>query len=75
MGRRLIDVTGQRFGKLVVIEQVDSDRWGNSRWLCLCDCGKKKETYRTVLIKKTHTVKSCGCSHTTHRPTGPRSRQ
>lgn len=57
---RLIDLTGQRFGRLVVVERVENSADGRARWLCRCDCGQSK----TVLdehLKKGRT-KSCGCA-------------
>jgi hypothetical protein len=36
MGRPL-DLTGQRFGKLVALELVETGR--RRKWLCACDCG------------------------------------
>lgn len=53
------DLTGQRFGRLVVIEPVTTGEYRNSVWLCQCDCGNKKivPTYR-LLNGRTF---SCGC--------------
>lgn len=52
------DLTGQRFGRLTVIEFVPNDR-EHSYWKCRCDC--KKETIICGRdLKKEHT-KSCGC--------------
>ena len=36
---RYIDLTGQRFGKLVVKEYAPSDGRKGAFWLCQCDCG------------------------------------
>lgn len=33
---KLIDLTGRKFGRLVVIKRVDNDKWGHHRWLCKC---------------------------------------
>mgnify|MGYP001614045067 FL=1 len=58
-GMKKIDLTGQRFGKLVVLAEVESGG-KNTAWLCLCDCGKKKRgvlTYNLTAGKS----KSCGC--------------
>lgn len=33
------DLSGQRFGKLIVIERVPND---NSKWRCVCDCGGER---------------------------------
>ena len=37
MGRSVVDITGQRFGKLVAINPVRID--SKLLWLCICDCG------------------------------------
>ena len=40
---RVIDLTGQRFGKLTVIGRAPTPKGGTSRhafWYCNCDCGK-----------------------------------
>ena len=33
------DLTGQRFGKLVVLSRAENDKTKHTRWLCQCDCG------------------------------------
>lgn len=56
IGRPLLfDLTGKRFGRLVVVEHV-----GSGKWLCKCDCGKKKTVGGSDLRKKK--VISCGCA-------------
>lgn len=57
--RRAKDITGRRFGRLTVLQRASSDTFGNSAWLCLCDCGKKKVIGRPNLISGNST--SCGC--------------
>lgn len=52
--RCLLDITGERFGRLVAISYV-----GNSMWLCNCDCGGDCIA-NTQNLKNGH-VKSCGC--------------
>lgn len=37
--RQLIDITGQKFAKLTVIERAGSDKWGCALWKCQCECG------------------------------------
>ena len=54
-----IDKTGKRFGRLIVIERSGSDKWGNSMWLCRCDCGTEK-VIRGEKLNSGQT-KSCGC--------------
>lgn len=53
-----IDLTGQRFGRLVVLKRVESINKG-TRWLCKCDCGKETVVYGGNL--KFKHVRSCGC--------------
>ena len=57
---RLIDLTGQRFGRLVVIKRVPSIAGTtNARWLCRCDCGNETMVLGTTLRRGES--KSCGC--------------
>lgn len=53
-----IDLTGQRFGKLVVIERVENHK-GRTSWLCKCDCGNTK-IVRSLELRRSDTI-SCGC--------------
>lgn len=55
---KLIDLTGQRFGMLTVIERAETIN-KRTRWLCKCDCGNEviAEAYN---LKSGHT-QSCGC--------------
>lgn len=57
MGKKL-DLTGQRFGKLTVIESAESCN-GRTRWRCKCDCGNEKIAYTASL--RCGQTKSCGC--------------
>lgn len=59
MGRPAINLTGQRFGRLTVIKQVEGPNKKNAWWLCRCDCGNEKVTTRQQLIRG-H-VQSCTC--------------
>ena len=58
---QLIDLTGQKFGKLTVIslEKSDKKRKG-AVWLCRCECGNIKAVSSRNLRKGC--TKSCGCS-------------
>ena len=53
------DLSGQRFGKLMVIEYVGSSRSG-SVYRCRCDCGNETEVNATNLRDGSTT--SCGCA-------------
>lgn len=55
---RADDLVGKRFGKLVVIQQVESKR-EHTCWLCQCDCGNLKEV-NSLELKRGDTL-SCGC--------------
>jgi len=56
---KFIDLTGQRFGKLVVIERSENNKKGSAKWLCECNCGRTTEVLSYDLTSN-HT-KSCGC--------------
>ena len=55
---KMNDLSGQRFGRLVVLERTGSK---NNRplWLCKCDCGNEKIVSTSGL--KSGDTKSCGC--------------
>lgn len=53
------DLTGQRFGRLTVIEEAGRNKSKKVLWRCVCDCGKE-----TIVIAQQLTsgrTKSCGC--------------
>lgn len=59
---KMRDYTGERYGKLTVLEYVGTKRYRNGRatqWLCQCDCGNKT-VVGSVSLKTGSTV-SCGC--------------
>lgn len=62
-GHNLKDLSDLRFGRILVLEQVDNEVQPSgqimTRWRCLCDCGKTFIT-RGSSIQNGHT-KSCGC--------------
>ena len=55
---KAINIAGQRFGRLTVIERVESRR-AQAQWRCVCDCGKET-VVRSQDLRNGHT-KSCGC--------------
>lgn len=75
---KLIDLTGQRFGRLVVVERAGTSRNRQAMWRCRCDCGKKIAVQGYHL--RTGHTQSCGCFHrdqtkranTTHGEEGTR---
>ena len=58
-----IDLTGQKFGRLTVIDRADDyvPPSGSKRpmWNCLCDCGSLVKIRQSSLIN--NESKSCGC--------------
>ena len=54
-GKKDIDLTGQRIGKLTVLEHSNREYY----WKCQCDCGNLCEKHQNSLVK--HSVLSCGC--------------
>ena len=62
MMNKLIDLTGQKFGRLTVIERSDNVLVGNqskTAWKCICDCGKEIVVASQYL--RNGDTKSCGC--------------
>lgn len=56
---RKIDLTGQRFGRLVVIRECGRDKYGQVLWLCRCDCGNELVVRGYSL--RIEETQSCGC--------------
>ena len=55
---KFIDLTGQRFGKLTVIERVENSKDNKAQWKCKCDCGRICTSIGRLLI--TGRKKTCG---------------
>lgn len=68
-GSGLIDLTGEKFGKLLVIERAEDYVYKNKkgmlitspRWLCQCDCGN------TIIVQggnlRSGNTTNCGCEN------------
>lgn len=56
---KFIDLTGQKYGKLTVVERIGS-RKGSVTWRCTCECGG--EAIVTSNCLRTGKTKTCGCS-------------
>ena len=54
------DLTGKRFGRLIVLSKTDQKKNGSVLWKCRCDCGNEKEVTSRDL--NSGRVKSCGCA-------------
>ena len=56
------DLTGQRFGRLLVQYPVRRETKGSTTsatWHCLCDCGNETDVYAASLLRGL--TRSCGC--------------
>lgn len=60
-GKKLLDLTGVRFGKLIAIR-----KGLGKKWLCACDCGKEKEIDQGNL--RSGASKTCGCGQVNNKP-------
>lgn len=71
MGTHALDLTGQRFGKLIAIKIIERDKNRQIVWLCKCDCGKDHKVTATGLragrVGHGKGVKSCGCYRDTFK--------
>jgi len=56
---KLIDRTGQVFGKLTALEQSGRDTFKKVLWRCKCECGKEAVVTSGSLV--TGNTTSCGC--------------
>lgn len=58
----LIDLTGQRFGKLVVVSLLPKGESSRTKWLCKCDCGNEAKVLG-INLTRGFTI-SCKCYQT-----------
>lgn len=61
---RIKDLTGERYGRLVVKKYVGNSSDRHALWLCECDCGGKAIAASNSLKKGG--VVSCGCARAEH---------
>lgn len=57
---KLIDLTGQRFGRLTAAYKAAADG-GRTKWVCQCECGNTA-IVASYDLRTGHTT-SCGCYH------------
>lgn len=57
---KVIDITNQRFGKLIALRMVGKLDGKNMYWECQCDCGNVKNIMGSSL--RSGNTKSCGCN-------------
>lgn len=56
---RKIDLTGQRFGRLTVVRELEERQKKAVMWECICDCGNTTVASRDAL--RSGDKRSCGC--------------
>ena len=56
---KMIDLTGQRFGRLTVVRHAGKSAHGSIMWKCQSDCGKRKTIAGSSLRRGL--TRSCGC--------------
>jgi hypothetical protein len=56
---KLVDRTGQRFGKLTVVERAGRNNLKKVLWKCKCECGNFIDVVAGSLV--TGNTESCGC--------------
>jgi hypothetical protein len=59
IGRRIVDETGRRHGRLTVMAFAGLDHQRRALWRASCDCGG--ETVTTGQLMRGGTTRSCGC--------------
>lgn len=55
------DLTGERFGRLLVLQRDGCNKHGQVKWWCECDCGTQKHILGMCLSRGE--TQSCGCLH------------
>lgn len=60
--KRFIDISGNKYGKLLVKGCIGKDKDGKTIWECLCECGKTTIQNKSNLQRKPPKgIRSCGC--------------
>lgn len=59
---KMVDLTGNRYGKLTVINLIEYKAHSHSKWLCQCECGNQCVVQHSNLVS--NHVQSCGCLRT-----------
>lgn len=62
-----VDLTGSKFGRLLVLSESSERRNRESCWICLCECGNEFVTSGCSL--RNGGTKSCGCLRSEHSRT------
>lgn len=60
---KLIDLTGQKFGKLTVVERAENTKDKKVQWKCICDCGSEIIVIGTTLRKNSELLSCKSCRY------------
>lgn len=66
--KQVKNISGERFGRLVVTALNGINKRREAVWLCQCDCGEQR-LVRGVGLRSGH-HRSCGCLHTEYSKSG-----
>lgn len=59
MARPRLDLSGKKFGRITLVEAVETNEAGQVIWNCKCDCGTEFKAVGSPISKGRR--KSCGC--------------
>ena len=59
MSRNRLELVGKKFERLLVKSREENTPNGQTRWKCVCDCGKETIVVGSALVRGS--TKSCGC--------------
>lgn len=59
---KVVDLTGQKFGRWTVLERAANDKYGNAMWLCECSCDNKTTSVVSGHSLRLGLSRSCGCA-------------
>ena len=59
LSKKALDLTGKKFGRLLVLEPIGRNKRLEVLWKCRCDCGNET-IVKTAFLTHGHT-RSCGC--------------
>ena len=59
---KCFDLSGQTFGKWMVLSRTDKDKTGKTQWLCRCACGTE-QAVRTSALRRRKTSSCIKCSN------------
>jgi 5-methylcytosine-specific restriction endonuclease McrA len=71
--KQVVDMLGQRFGRLAVVSRAGANKHGTATWLCRCDCGAEKVISANHL--RMGNTASCGCAYRERAAVRPAARR